>query len=330
MNDLVVPVLLHYPAMAVTYAPVAGGFSGARVWRLTRTDGREFCLKAHPPAAAAGRLEWDVHRWVAAARAAGLECVPHVELSRAGRTVVEAGGRVWDLTQWMPGAADFHANPTDARLLAAVETLARLHEAWGRLPAPGPMACPAVARRRRALSEWDRLVASGWRPRPAPDDPIAPHVEAIWPRLPGFLPPVLADLARWRDTPVPVQPCLCDVWYDHVLFTGDRVTGLIDYGAAKLDHVAVDLARLLGSLIPGERDRWSMAVRAYRAIRPLPQPDLVELLDRTGTVVGVTNWLRWLYHDGRQYPDRSAVAGRVAALGRRLLPERPGPYGPGG
>lgn len=320
MNDHVASVLLHYPAMAVAYAPAAGGFSGARIWRLSRTDGCEFCLKVHPPAADAGRLEWDIHRWMTAARAAGLDFVPQVELSRAGRTVVEAGGRVWDLTQWMPGAADFHANPTEARLLAAVVTLAQLHEAWSRLSNAGPVPCPAVNRRRRALAEWEQLVASGWRPRPAPDDPVAPHVEAIWPRLPGILPPVLAELAQWQDTLVPVQPCLCDVWHDHVLFAGDRVTGLIDYGAAKTDHVAVDLARLLGSLIPGERDRWALALRSYEAIRPLPQQELVKLLDWTGTVVGVTNWLRWLYHDGRTYPDRNAVAARLAALVRRLTP----------
>jgi homoserine kinase type II len=304
--------------MTVTFAPVAGGFSGAQIWRLRRTDGCEFCLKAHAPAADAGRLEWDIHRWMTAARAAGLGFVPQVEFSRAGRTVVEVGGRIWDLTQWMPGAADFHANPTDARLLAAVEALARLHEAWSRLSSARPVPCPAVERRRRALESWSELVASGWRPRPAPDDPVAPHVEAIWPRLPGILPPVLAKLAQWRDVLVPVQPCLCDVWHDHVLFTGDRVTGLIDYGAAKTDHVAVDLARLLGSLVPGQRDRWTLALRAYRVIRPLPQPELVELLDWTGVVVGVTNWFRWLYYEGRKYADRAAVAARVAELMQRL------------
>jgi Ser/Thr protein kinase RdoA (MazF antagonist) len=313
-----VPALLHYPSMAVTFTPVAGGFSGARIWRLRRTDGREFCLKAHLPAADAARLELVIHRLMTAARAAGLDFVPHIELSRAGRTVVETGGRVWDLTQWMPGAADFHANPTDARLFAAVEALARLHKVWSRLLSAGPVPCPAVERRRQTLKSWMELVGSGWQPRPKPDDPVGAHAANAWVRLPAVVPRALAALARWRSTPVPVQPCLCDVWHDHVLFTGDAVTGLIDYGAAKIDHVAVDLARLLGSLIPGEAVRMAMAVRAYQAIRPLAEPELVELLDWTGVVVGLTNWLRWLYHDGRAYRDRVAVARRVAELVGRL------------
>jgi homoserine kinase type II len=252
------------------------------------------------------------------ARTAGLPFVPRVESTRNGRTVVEAAGRVWDVTEWMPGRADFHANPTDARLFAAVEAVARLHEAWSRFTPPGPVPCPAVERRWRALGEWDHPVAAGWRPRPTPDDLVAPHAEIAWDRLPALVARARAALVPWLQVPVPVQPCLCDVWHDHVLFDGDRVTGLIDYGAAKVDHVAVDLARLLGSLVPGEPDRMTAAVRAYQRIRPLPQPELVELLDGTGVVVGVTNWLRWLYHDGRTYPDRSAVARRVGELVRRF------------
>jgi homoserine kinase type II len=317
-------VLTEYPSPVTMaqWTPLgsAGGFSGARVWRGTTADGRELCLKAHPPGAEFVRLERLIHGLMSVARWAGSEFVPLVECTRRGRTVVEAADRVWDVTEWKPGKADFHARSTDERLVAAVEAVARLHAVWAKHSFGPPAPCPAVNRRWAALRDWEVLVASGWRPQPAPDDPVAPHVEVIWPRLPGILPPVLAELAQWRDVLVPVQPCLCDVWHDHVLFTGDRVTGLIDYGAAKTDHVAVDLARLLGSLVPGERNRWELALGAYRTIRLLPQPELAQLLDWTGVVVGVTNWLRWLYRDGRTDPDRNAVAARVAALVRRLSP----------
>ena len=46
--------------------------------------------------------------------------------------------------------------------------------------------------------------------------------------------------------PVPFNLCIGDVWHDHILFEGDAVTGMIDFAAAKVDHVAADLARLLG------------------------------------------------------------------------------------
>ena len=314
--------LSDYPPPVATarWTPLgsAGGFSGARVWRGRTAGGADLCLKMHAPGADADRLGRVLHPWMRHARAGGLDFVPRVEPTAGGRTVVEAVGRVWDVTEWMPGAADFHVRPTDARLLAAVEALARLHEAWGRAGPNGFKPCPAVKRRRAALWSFTTLYDSGWRPRPAADDPVAPHIAAVRDRLPALIPPAVAELAVWEARHVPVQPCLCDVWHDHVLFTDDRVTGLVDYGAAKVDHVAVDLARLLGSLIAGEPERVALAVRAYRAIRPLPQPELVDVLDRTGVVVAVTNWLRWLYHDGRAYPDRAAVAARVGELVRRL------------
>ena len=40
--------------------------------------------------------------------------------------------------------------------------------------------------------------------------------------------------------------------------------------------------------------------------------------DETGTLLGATNWLRWLYHEGRRFEDRGAVARRLAELVTRI------------
>jgi Ser/Thr protein kinase RdoA (MazF antagonist) len=117
-----------------------------------------------------------------------------------------------------------------------------------------------------------------------------------------------------------LQPCLCDLWHDHLLFDGDRLTGIVDYGAVKVDHVAVDLARLLGSLVGDDADRWEEGFRAYRAVRPL-SPDeerLAGVLDRAGTLLGAANWLRWLFHEGRTFDDLEAVANRLRSLMERI------------
>jgi homoserine kinase type II len=127
-------------------------------------------------------------------------------------------------------------------------------------------------------------------------------------------------LQRWKATNVRTQPCLCDLWHDHVLFRGDELTGLIDYGAVKVDHVAVDLSRMLGSLVRDDRDGWDEALRAYRRIAPLAteEEELAHALDETGTVVGVANWMRWLYADQRALPDRTAAGRRLEELVSRL------------
>src|SRR5262249_22550113 len=110
------------------------------------------------------------------------------------------------------------------------------------------------------------------------------------------------------------------IWHDHVLFSDDAVTGIVDFGSIKTDHVAVDLARLLGSMAGTDTDLWQAGLRAYARCRPLAAHEeaLVAALDRSGAILGAANWLLWLYRDGKQFEDRQAVADRLADLVRRM------------
>jgi homoserine kinase type II len=313
-----------YPA-AATAAPPAplgnrGGFSGARLWCVTAGSGR-FALRSWPPHESAERVR-GLHRLMEHARGQGLDFVPEVFPARGGDTVVEVAGWVWELTRWLEGQADYLTHPSPARLGAACAALARLHRAWEPFATPaGP--CPAVRRRLEVLAGWHHLVSSGWRPLTSPDPRLAavrPAAERAWRLLPGRLQEVGRQLRPWADPHRPVQPCLCDLWHDHLLFDGDRLTGLIDYGAVKPDHVAVDLARMLGSLVGDDAQGWEFGLRAYGRVRPLSddEAELAHVLDRTGTVLGVVNWLRWLYHERRAYDDLAAVAGRLEGLLARV------------
>jgi homoserine kinase type II len=127
-------------------------------------------------------------------------------------------------------------------------------------------------------------------------------------------------LARWRSVPLPVHPCVCDVWHDHVLFAGDEVTGIIDFGSLKIDNVAVDLARMLGSMVGDDKAMFEAGLDAYATIRPLSEPErkLAPILDRTGVVLGLANWLWRLHLHGCEFQDRTAVAKRMSELVRRV------------
>jgi Ser/Thr protein kinase RdoA (MazF antagonist) len=312
-------VLARY-ALAPTVAHFLdnhGGFSGARLWRVESSASR-FCLRAWPPDdPTPERLVW-LHDLIAAARAAGLAFVPAV-FPAGTATFVSHAGRLWELTAWLPGRADFNLRPHPARLGAACVALARLHHAWAtRFPARG--VCPALARRLDRAADWLALVSSGWRPRPEDGDPVRPWAELAWHLLPLWAGRVAALLAPWAVRHLALHPCLCDVWHDHVLFEGDAVTGIVDYGSVKVDHAAADLARLLGSLVGDDATAWAVGLDAYASVSPL-SPDgqaLARALDRTGVILGAANWLRWLYHDGRPFPNRQLVADRLAGLVRRL------------
>jgi homoserine kinase type II len=324
LTEAAVRVWACYPQAALggRLVPLGngGGFSGARLWLGDGPAGRA-ALRAWPPHKTAAGIR-RLHSLMEAARQHGLDVVPAVHRTREGDSVVEAAGRVWELTQWLPGRADFAEHPTAERLDAACTTLARLHRAWEAFAAPaGP--CPAVGRRLKILADWSALVSTGWRPQAsatAACPALGPAVERAWNALPGLLPEVPGRLLPWLASRLPMQPCLCDLWHDHLLFEGDRLTGLIDYGALKIDHVAVDLARMLGSLVGDDPHGWERGLQSYRRIRPLSDSEaqLARVLDRTGIVLGVVTWLRMLYHEKRAYEDHMAVARRLETLLNRI------------
>src|SRR5262249_54862628 len=139
-----------------------------------------------------------------------------------------------------------------ARLRSACEALARLHLAW-QPERPELGVFPAVRRRIGAAQNWCALLDSGWRPdfRGQPDD-LLHWSQRAWRAIEGRIAPIPKQIDFLAHT-VETQPCLCDIWHDHVLFSDETVTGVIDFGGVKLDHVTVDLARLLGSLIGDDR-----------------------------------------------------------------------------
>jgi Ser/Thr protein kinase RdoA (MazF antagonist) len=302
-------VLARYGAAAagLTWTRAAGGFSGAAVWRGDDRGAPLLALKAWP----SGGMTTDrLARIHGLMRAAGhLPFVPAVLPATDGNTVATEAGRIWDLVRWMPGTADFHANPAPARLANAVTALAQLHRLWA--PAASRLApCPAVGRRLRALAEWTAR-------RPAQlSDGVCRRGAAVVDR---FAPAAERALAPWADRPVPVQLCLCDVHHDHVLFTGNNVTGLIDFGAAKEDHVAADLARMLGDMAADDGRSFAAGLTAYTTVNALPEPTtlLVRLLDRTGVVCAVAGWVL-RSAAGQLSPPPPAVTARVDRLVRRL------------
>ena len=173
--------------------------------------------------------------------------------------------------------------------------------------------CPGVLRRLSVLHEF----ASGRMSSHVGPRRLDPTYKTALDLLAASVPSAITALHPWADRPVPVFPCLCDVWHDHVFFTGERVSGVIDYGAMKTDHPAVDLARLLGDLVDGDPDRTRVGLDAYRAADgPVEtDPQFVDVLDRTGLVCAVIHWVN---RPEMTRPGHPLIAERVNRLIGRL------------
>ena len=314
--NLATDVLTRFPAAPrgpITPLGNHGGFSGAELFRIGTGDAT-CCLRAWPSDVTADRLV-HIHALMRRAAAAGLDFVPRIFPTTHGDAMVSAAGRQWELTTWMTGSA---GASDEQHVRGAFTALARLHLAWSD-PIPPHGVCPAIERRWAAFRDWQPLTTSGWQPPNDPLDPVTPAAKRAWAAVRRQFSDLPRLLLPWTGSILPLQNCLCDIWSDHVLFTEGRVTGLVDFGSCKLDHVAVDIARLAGSMATSA-ERRSAALEAYTAIRPLTSDErvLAQVLERTGQIVAAANWLRWLYREGRFYSDRNAVVARLESLLQHL------------
>jgi len=299
----------------------AGGFSGARLWRITTGDGR-FCLRGWPPEhPSAERLD-GIHRLLRHVHEGGFHRVPLPIPTRTAATFVMHGGRLWQLEPWLPGVADYHHRPTAAKLRAALETLGRFHQAARDFSPSVHAPSPGILERRHrfaVLLQGDLKVLTaavqrgGW---PA----LQRQGRLLLHRFSALSAEVAHQLDRAARHEVRLQPCIRDVHGQHVLFLGSRVSGLVDFGAVRQENVAVDVSRLLGSLAGSDRRAWQVGLAAYESIRPLSPIErrLLGPLDRSGLLLGGLNWLRWIYVEGRTFEDRAAVERRVATILNRL------------
>lgn len=308
----------------------AGGFSGARFWRV-ETEAGAFCLRRWPvdyPGLA--ELEF-IHAVLKHACQRGFRLVPVPLETGRGQTYVSYGGHLWEISAWMPGKADFSALPTEMRLRAATTCLAEFHRAVEDFPSHGPAGgtpphaglSPGIARRLALLREWlsgrARLLEEALA-RSLTWPEMVQRVERLLRLLPQAAPAVYGQLAQVQTHRVPLQPCLGDVWHDHVLYEGERVSGLVDFGSMRWDNVSCDLARLLGSLAGNDRKSWETGLSAYEAVRPLAQAeqDLIKAFDRSSHLLGALNWANWVVLEGRIFEEPTEVLKRIDDLMARL------------
>jgi Ser/Thr protein kinase RdoA (MazF antagonist) len=281
-------------------------------------------------------LSWDrlrgLHRLLEHVHRHGITQVAVPVATREGRTLVACENRYWQLEPWMPGAADFSRHPTDARLSAALRCLAGWHQAAATFVpraaeqrwffSAAAASSSGIAERIEQIDSWtparcERLRTELARAEWAEFCKIG---QRVWQLFLHSAPAIRAELQAARDRRLRVQPCLRDVWHDHLLFTADEVTGLIDPGSCRTENVAADLARLLGSLLGDDRQRRAFAIDVYRQCHPLTFDELalIELFDRSQVLLGGMTWLDWQLLQGRHFSNRPAVIARLEQIRERL------------
>ena len=312
--------------------PAEPGFSGAGVLRI-ETDRGALAVRSWPtPGLPRVRIE-GLHRLLEHVADTVPVAVPLA--ANGGSRLVEWNSRLWQLEPWMPGVADFRLDPSPERLAEAMATLGRFHRSAREFVPRGDVAewfgshsampSPAVGERLRRLAAWERgwdtlvLRARGtvsrWEREQGQRDQrgwseVIGEIDRLFCRGRGW---VRRQLSVFVSTLFRCQPCLRDVWHDHLLWTGSQVTGLIDPGSARIDNVAIDVARLLGSLVEDDAQGWERGLEAYERAEglSLEETGLVTVLDQSGVLLAGAVWVERL-------ADGTVARGSAVRVRRRL------------
>ncbi len=294
---------------------VASGLSGASVWRLNGTSG-DWAVRRWPEGYDENRLTW-IHQVLLGLPQSLPLPIPLRTLD--GQSFARRGDSLWSVEPWMRGEANYWREPSDKKLVAAVQALAAFHRAvqdW----ASGPQLIPAIANRIVALKQHSDSVAHYAKaigdsrdelPRLSREILVGAQFQIVpWQRA-------LNAVAQASEVLV---PCMRDVWHDHVLFVGDRVSGLIDFGSLRLDSIATDFARLVGSLVDDDERQWRLALDAYRSAGNFAQGNvsLIGVIDGSSQVIAGLNWVRWLFVEKRSFENQTLVDDRLKRILRRL------------
>jgi homoserine kinase type II len=236
----------------------------------------------------------------------------------------------------MPGTADYWNDPRPEKLRAAMTELAQFHIAASTFPlaerfdAPvegvnsTAAQSPGIADRRRlvgwllagGLRELRTAVSQNRLAMPALAERAEELFGLIAPRLP-FLEKRLVEASRVETT---LQPCLRDIWHDHVLFQGDRVSGIVDVGSMKTESVAADVARLLDSFCGNDETPWAAGQSAYESVRSLTvdEQSLAAVFRESQRLLAGVKWVQWVFVEHRVFGDPLAVVKRMEHILSRL------------
>ncbi len=313
-----IAVLKNYPGLGpvrqIHELGNAGGFSGCLLWRIEREAG-DLCLRRwsqeHP---SQERLTM-IHGVLAALVKSGLTFIPVPLLTRGGLTFLSHSSHFWELVPWMPGKADFHENPSRTRLANVIEATARIHQQAQSFSPPLQQTSPTLLSRREQLQRLlhggaDQLAAAVERHQ---DCELQSRGRQLLAHFRQRASTAMALLDALHSTPVPLFPVIRDLWHDHIFFTGDEVTGIVDFGAVRVDSVACDLSRLLGSLVRNDRAAWEFARQSYGSIRPLSADEwkLTQALDAANVLLAGLNWLDWICIQGRKFENLAVIHARL-------------------
>lgn len=271
---------------------VSAGQSGADVWRVDALAGG-FAVRRWPPGVTLERVR-QIEHFLRHLRSRGIDAVPAPWDLDGAMPLADAHGRVWSIETWINGSSVAEDSIDAVRLHAVVQLLTAIHHQSRELGVHCQVPL-AVRRRAGRLAELPQALSALVR-RAGRIEPFASAVDELRNYADRRLPPLRAAYGELVTQPQPCWMVIRDLHRQHVLYQGQRLAGIVDFDAVRVDTPLADLARLLGSLLLDDLAMYREAVRWYFApARPeAAQLRLVDLLDEATALCAAVYWLERL------------------------------------
>lgn len=305
-----------------------------------------YCLRQWPQQHPSEPRLRDIHRWVLRARK-HLDVVAAPLPSTDGSTFVIRAGNFWELQPWMPGESHDHVAhqprtpQSDERGVSRririyprsrhgeswhqmILALAKFHRVAGDRFEHIQGIAPAILERRK---RWIELTSGGWNQiQRAVDDCSQSQPSLIGNAVPslcqmvGELLPTLGPLIESSlGINGELRPVIRDARPEHFLFVKGKLSGMVDFGAMRIDTPAADLARLLEFHFQEFRNTVLERVRTYEKHSKLRIPPLwFETIFKCNLILGAANWMEWIYLEKRQFPSLPLIHSRLEVYERRM------------
>lgn len=326
-------ILPRWPISATEVSPLqSSGFSGANLWKINASQSKPLCLKHYRSGDLTVNQLDGIHRVLIHAFNEGCDFVAKPLRLTDGFTTVVAGPNnsptagLWDLSNWVPGCPVTSFN--NARIETAFASIARFHKAAAQVNlAFGPS--PNLSYRQSQLAKLVRPEspvldqASNLLKTASIDSklrgPSTMLIDSLQ-RVPqSHIASLRTRLDEFSTMELPLHPVVRDLRAEHLLFTGDQLTGLVDFDAMQMDSVAYDLSRLTSSMRLNE-SQLHLALSTYHSARPIQAAEakLTQLLTAVAPMLSALSWVEWILIEQRTFPDSNSVNLRLAQVAEDL------------
>jgi Ser/Thr protein kinase RdoA (MazF antagonist) len=220
--------------------------------------------------------------------------------------VVSGEGGFWTIEEWLPGESlDGIEAVSDELLDQVVACISALHRA-GREIGVTTRRSKGVQERIDRIERLKSKVAD-----PTPGDLMqyfvgTPHIDSIkigfetahrfvqdqasvWVRL----------LNSIQDLPPECHWVMRDLWRENILIAHGRISGIIDFGASRIDWPILELVRCASSFLLPNDPRWQSFLDSYALNLPTKESVSLELvlqLDQVATALSLIYWYEQLEH----------------------------------